>query len=167
MFREHDPVYSESNYEDDPSIKGGYIFLFVILGLLALYSIFYVVETQREKKQAERYREIFARRVASTIHFTGSRDKLTPEALGAEFKRMDKNNDGVLSKKEVREFLGDKMDNRDFEAMFAAIDVDQNDTVCFSEFCGFMVMIGQTHHEEAKVLGTTEKGSEEEAVINC
>jgi hypothetical protein len=172
-FREHDPIYSESEYQDDPSIKGGFIALFVILGLVVLVGTFYYVQTQREKKQAERYQHIFARRVAATINFTGTHDHLTPSLLEAEFKRMDEDGDGVLSKKELEHFLGDNMDKRDFEAMFAAIDIDHNETIEFSEFCAFMSMIGKTYDEETKAVGheaetdTEKNGSTEEKVINC
>ena len=73
----------------------------------------------------------FARRVAATINFTGTHEKLTPALLEAEFNRMDMDGDGVLSKKEMHAFMGDKMDDRDFEAMFAAIDPAQKGMVGF------------------------------------
>jgi hypothetical protein len=69
--------------------------------------------------------------------------QLTPEALASEFKNVDsKSPGGNILKKGLWNFLltgkaGD-LSESEFNALFAAIDLDQSGTVDFLEFCTFM-----------------------------
>jgi hypothetical protein len=138
MFAKSDPAVAESPYKEDPKIKGGFIALFVILCAVVVFGAAIVFHTMQINSQAARYREVFAKRIAETIEFSGKHDKLTPAALEDEFRRMDVDNDGKLSKAELQQFMGDKMSPKDFDAMFIAMDIDHSGTVEFAEFCSFM-----------------------------
>ncbi|MEM1003487.1 MAG: EF-hand domain-containing protein [Bacteroidota bacterium] len=54
------------------------------------------------------------------------------------FAQMDKNNDGMLSKEEIKdgyeEHFGMAIDDDEIDKMFAAIDTDGNGTIDYSEF---------------------------------
>jgi hypothetical protein len=83
-------------------------------------------------KTIARYRDSYASYSALLV--------TSPAELELEFKKIDTNNDGTLTKKEMRSFLS-KMDERDFDAMFAAIDIDGSGTVEFTEFCAFVAQV--------------------------
>lgn len=155
-----DPNCDPSPYEEpSASVKPGAIAGFVILGIAVLVLALYALHRYSAAKQAERYRTIFAKRIAETIQVRGSVRSMNPAALAAEFERIDSDvKDGKLSKEELWNFIssgkaGD-MDKHDFDALFAAIDLDKNGTVDFLEFCAFM---GNCHDEyrEARI----ERGS--------
>ena len=152
-----DPAVAMSPYEEEADVKGGFVFLFVLLGLGTVIGGFVAIQWKISSDQADRYAAEFAKRVAATINFTGTHEKLTPQLLQAEFARMDTDGDGVLSKKELHAFMGDTMDDRDFEAMFAAIDLDHSNTIEFAEFCGFMSHIADAYDAREKQIMSEEK----------
>mmetsp|Transcript_26220 Transcript_26220/g.60923 ORF Transcript_26220/g.60923 Transcript_26220/m.60923 type:complete len:214 (-) Transcript_26220:297-938(-) len=96
------------------------------------------------RQQASRNRAMFARRIAETIDMRASVRNLTPDALAREFRRIDEgvSRDGKISKEELWEFVSSgkagEMDQRDFDALFAAMDLDHNGDVDFVEFCAFL-----------------------------
>mmetsp|Transcript_23679 Transcript_23679/g.36571 ORF Transcript_23679/g.36571 Transcript_23679/m.36571 type:complete len:789 (-) Transcript_23679:232-2598(-) len=149
-FRKYDPIYNASPYTDDEDIKGGYIAMFVILGSLLLVGVLFYFHIQAVRKQSDRYKHQFARRVAETIDVNGTHEKLDAAALEAEFERMDTDRSGSISKEEMQAFMGDKLSHKDFNALFAAMDVDHNNTIDFAEFCAFMSHIGEVYDEETK-----------------
>ena len=160
-FQRFDPLYTETPYKDGSRMKGGWIAYFVIWGALVSLGMLYGWHTRYVSQQAERYKHNFARRIASTIDFDGTHEKLSPAVLQQEFKRMDADQNGVLSKQEMKTFMKNKMSDRDFEAMFAAIDLDHNGSVDFTEFCAFMGQIGALYDEE-RVATIEDSSSEEE-----
>ena len=115
--------------------------------------ILWCIHLYLQKQQAQRYRTAFATRIAETVRINrSSRRSLTPDALLSEFKRIDADvEDGKLSQEELWQFLSDgkagEMSRNDFDALFAAMDLDKNGSVDFLEFCAFM---GQCHDEYAK-----------------
>eukprot|EP00540_Astrosyne_radiata_P022821 CAMPEP_0116832214 /NCGR_PEP_ID=MMETSP0418-20121206/5770_1 /TAXON_ID=1158023 /ORGANISM="Astrosyne radiata, Strain 13vi08-1A" /LENGTH=161 /DNA_ID=CAMNT_0004461555 /DNA_START=329 /DNA_END=814 /DNA_ORIENTATION=+ len=103
----------------------------------------YAIHLYLVAKQAKRYRVLFAQRIAETVSVRASTRSLTPEALANEFRRIDTDaQDGKLSKDELWGFISSgkagEMDQKDFDALFAAVDLDKNGTVDFLEFCAFM-----------------------------
>ena len=135
---------SESPYQEPPaSLKPGVLAGFITAGVVFLCLIFLAILKYLAVLQAQRYRTIFARRIAETINVHGSMRALSPEALADEFKRIDADiKDGKLSKGELWEFLSDgkagEIHQKDFDALFAAIDLDSSGSVDFLEFCAFM-----------------------------
>jgi len=145
-----DPSCSESPYQEPPaSVKPGVIAGFVIAGVVLLVAVLYAIHRYLVAQQAKRYRITFAKRIADTINVQSSVRSLSPEALAEEFKQIDsKVQDGKLSKDELWEFISSgkagEMDQRDFDALFAAMDLDKSGSVDFLEFCAFM---GKCHDE--------------------
>jgi len=139
-----DPNCSESPYQEPPaSVKPGAIAGFVIAGVVLLVAVLYAIHLILQKQQERRFRTIFAKRIAETIKVRGSMRTLSPEALADEFRRIDQGvQDGKLSREELWEFISSgkagEMDKKDFDALFAAIDLDKSGSVDFLEFCAFM-----------------------------
>jgi hypothetical protein len=139
-----DPECSESPYQEpDASVESGAIAGFTVAGIMLLIVALYALHTMRAKQQAKRYKTRFAKRMADVIDLRASMRQLAPEALALEFKKIDsETQNGHISKEGLWNFLstgkaGD-LSESDFNALFAAIDVDQIGTVDFLEFCTFM-----------------------------
>ena len=133
-----DPKIADSPFDVTPRVKPAMIVLFVFISVAVVAAAGYAYHRITINSQADRYKELFAKRVAETIKFKG---KITAEALEDEFRRLDKDGDGELSKEELKSFMGDKMSSKDFEAMFMAMDIDHSGTVEFAEFCTFLTHI--------------------------
>mmetsp|Transcript_22800 Transcript_22800/g.52763 ORF Transcript_22800/g.52763 Transcript_22800/m.52763 type:complete len:332 (+) Transcript_22800:322-1317(+) len=140
-----DPNCSVSPYQEPPAtVKGSVIAGFTVAGVVLLVIILYGVHLYLVHAQVNRYRARFARRIAETIDVRASVRNLTPDALAREFERIDEgvSKDGKISKEELWEFIASgkagEMDQKDFDALFAAIDLDRNGEVDFVEFCAFM-----------------------------
>ena len=144
-----DPNCSESPYQEpDGKVKGSVVGGFTAMGAVIVIGILCVAFFIQLKKQQERIQRQFAQRVAETIDFHPSGDLvLTPEALRKEFEGIDDNSDGTLSKDELWTFMtsgkAGTMDKKDFEVMFKALDVDNNGTIDFLEFCTFLTACGK------------------------
>lgn len=143
-FCETDPECSPTTYQEpDASLKGGVIAGIVLVSVALLVSVLYLWHRHRIQQQNERIRKKFARRIAETVKLEGSTRQLSPEALLEEFQKIDAGVvDGFISKEELWEFVqsghaGD-LSESDFNALFAAIDLDDNGQVDFLEFCTFM-----------------------------
>jgi hypothetical protein len=139
-----DPECSSSPYkEPDASVESGAIAGFTVAGIVVLIAALYALHVWRTDQQAKRYKRMFAKRMADTIDVRASMRLLSPEALASEFKKIDSESpNGLISKEALWTFLssgkaGD-LSELDFNALFAAIDLDGNGTVDFLEFCTFM-----------------------------
>jgi carbonic anhydrase len=130
--------------KEETKVKPGFIALFVIIGITVLVGAAFYLHKMQLDSQSNRYRELFAKRIAETIEFTGKHGQLTPESLEDAFRRMDIDGDGNVSKEEMRQFMGDKMSAKDFDVMFIAMDIDHRGTVEFAEFCSFMTHVFAT-----------------------
>lgn len=143
-FCDQDPDCSVSIYQEpDASVNGGAIAGFAILCIAVLLVLLYGVHRYLQAQQAKRYRTVFAKRIADTISVRKSMRSLSPEAMAAEFKKIDSETpDGRISKKELWNFLSSgkagELSESDFNALFAVIDADDNGYVDFVEFCAFL-----------------------------
>jgi len=133
-----------------PSIVAG---LCIFLALLLIMALF-LAHRYVLRRQQKRFRVTFAARVAETISLRPSRRTLTPDVLGKEFAKIDKalgEGDGYISKEELWEFVSSgkagEMEEHDFNALFAALDVDHNGKVDFLEFCNFLSSCGSEFNE--------------------
>lgn len=118
----------------------------IILVIWAIF-LFYDVLVRRERRQLKAQldwnKQQFARRVAQELDIqVGNGKKVTIQALAGEYNRIDKNSDDLVSRDELKEYIGDEMNAKDFEVMWTAIDLDNNGTLDFNEFCNFMTEIG-------------------------
>lgn len=158
-----DPTSSQnpSPYDEGASASGWFIAVMVILCVGVLVILAYWWHTVQIQKQKDRISRQFARRVAETIKVEGAHNQLSAEALEEEFKRIDTDHSGYLSKSELKAFVNSgkigTMTDSDFNALFAALDVDGNGTVDFTEFCAFMAQCGQVYDEEEKGLSPDER----------
>jgi len=144
-FCEIDPhCVAEAKYQEpDATLKAGPIAGIVVACFVVLIGVLYYFHLQQMKAQAARNQAVFARRIAETIKLEGPDRELTPEALAEEFKKIDNGCvDGNIDKKELWEFLNsgkvNKMNEKDFNALFAALDTDGDGTVSFMEFSAYM-----------------------------
>jgi hypothetical protein len=147
-FAKYDPLTTSTPYSDDSQIKGGWIAFFVVIGFLLTVFLGWFWHMKRLEKQANRYKHQFARRVAETIQVDATHEKLKASDLEDEFKKIDSEGNGVITKNELKVFMGERINEKDFEVMFAAIDLDHNGTIEFSEFVAFMAQIGAIYDEE-------------------
>ena len=132
-----DPRSNASPYEEEGQARGGFIAGMVILGVIILLAIAYYLHHRQVQKQKDRISHRFARRVAETIRIEGSHTQLTAEALKEEFDRIDKDHSGMLTKEELKVFVESgkigKISESDFHALWAALDIDGDGAVNFTE----------------------------------
>ena len=152
MWRMYDPLYNPTPYEEDVGVKGGWIAFFVLIGVLFLVGILYAWHVYRINKQADRFKHQFARRIAETINLDHDK-RLSAKGLEDEFMAIDADGNGVITKEELMEFMGDRVSDQDFNVMFAAIDIDHSGAIDFAEFCAFMSQIGAILEEEEEKVG--------------
>lgn len=152
-FCETDPACSESPYQEpDGSVRVGPVVGFVILGIVLLLAPVLLYIWWEKKTQEKRFRRMFAARIAETIELSASNNALTPEGLTMEFKRIqsglkqDGGKNRYISKEDLWTFVssgkGGDMTKSDFEALFAAMDIDRDGKVNFLEFCNFLSLCG-------------------------
>lgn len=138
----HDPKCSTSPYQEPSAhVRGDAVVGFVVLGIFVLLVCLYYVHRALQKKETTRNRDIFARRIADTIHVGPS--ALSRKDLAAEFRQIDsKQPDGLLTRSELWDFFSSakagQIDEQDFDVLFAAIDLDGNGRVDYLEFCSFL-----------------------------
>ena len=151
-----DPLSNPSPYETDATARGGFIAGIVLLIVVILAIAGFIWHKRQINQQKERIAHRFARRVAQTIKIEGSHNMLTAEALKEEFDRIDKDHSGKLDKDELRVFVTSgkigSISESDFNALWAAIDVDGDGEVNFTEFCSFLATCGEVYDEEEKKL---------------
>lgn len=129
--------------EPDASVQAGPIVGIVVACFAVLLMALFFLHQKAMKEQAERNQAVFARRIAETIKLEGPDRELTPEALAEEFKKIDNGTtDGSIDKEELWNFVNSgnvsKMNQNDFNALFAALDTDGDGTVSFMEFSAYM-----------------------------
>jgi hypothetical protein len=137
-----DPNCSTSPYQEpDGSVKAGPIVGFVVAFFVIVIALLILWYHHRMAQRKARFRAKFARRIAETIKVTGSGHQLTPDNLAAEFKRIDTDNDGTISREELWEFISSgkagELTESDFNALFSAVDLDNSGSVDFMEFAAF------------------------------
>ena len=155
-----DPECSESPYkEPEGSVKSSAIAGFTVAGIVVLMAFLYGLHVWRTKQQARRFKKKFAKRMADTIDLRASMRQLSPDALAKEFQKIDRETPGGnISKEGLWNFLstgkaGD-LSESDFNALFAAIDLDQSGTVDFLEFCTFMGKCSEEYRSARRDRGS-------------
>lgn len=170
VYCTRDPECSPTTFvEPDATIKAGPI-VGIVCGVFAVILVaLFIAHRMVLKRQADRFKSVFAARIADSI---GTKPgQLTAEELQEEFNKIDSGEndggDGAVSKDELWQFMksgkaGDGMSQKDFNALFVAIDTDGSGQIDFMEFCAFM---GQVQgRAQTKNEATIKKDVEEQAM---
>ena len=149
LWCETDPSCAVNPYvEPTTAIRTGPLIGFIVLGVVFVGALIYFAMMHDRKMQKNRYRTMFARRIAQTITIRASPEQLTSDLLQKEFERIDQNGNGYIEKDDLWNFLNTGKVGRiaasDFEALWSVVDTDNSGKVYFLEFCAFM---GQCHDE--------------------
>jgi len=155
-----DPSCNVSMYQEpSASLNGVGIALVSVITIGIVSFSFYFFKRYMVANQRKRYTTHFAKQMADHLGHTGSISQLDPVELQNEFNRIDgglQGNDGLIQKDELWAWVQSGkmgvMSKNDFDALFAAIDVDGDGDVSFLEFCGFMARCGSAYDKEAEAL---------------
>lgn len=150
--------------EPDAQMKGGFIAMFVVLGVLLFSVAAFFLHRNAIDKQKKRYKEHFVRGIARNITIADSAGRVDPEQLKKEFDHIDKDKGGTISRDELKVFLKSgkvgEISDKDVDAMWAAIDIDNSGEVDFVEFIAFLGSCGtefDSISKEQKAMTKEEK----------
>mmetsp|Transcript_4784 Transcript_4784/g.11942 ORF Transcript_4784/g.11942 Transcript_4784/m.11942 type:complete len:474 (+) Transcript_4784:74-1495(+) len=146
QWQMNDPYFQESPYQEpDGSLKTGFIVGITIAGFVVFVSIAALIHRMGLARQERRIRTAVARAVASTMGKRRRAESLTPADLQKHFDSMDGDGDGHVTKAEVKAFLESspvaELEDKDFEVLFATLDLNHDDMIDFTEFCAFFSII--------------------------
>ncbi|EJK53298.1 hypothetical protein THAOC_27291 [Thalassiosira oceanica] len=94
------------------------------------------------KRKKAKYRRLFVERIAKEVELNrrGSVGPSEDELITA-FKSVDTSDDGFIEKDELRAFLSNgkiEVDDKDFDALFASMDLKGRGRVNFLDFCAYL-----------------------------
>lgn len=146
-------------------MRPGVVAAFCIAGAALIIVGLYIAHRWILKQQERRYKTTFAARVAETVSLRATRRTLTPDVLAKEFAKigqdLDEHQNGYITKEALWEFVSSgqagEMDEKDFNALFAALDVDKNEKVDFLEFCNFLSTCGQEYGAARTMVAEAQK----------
>lgn len=106
--------------------------------------IMYVIYTRFVEHREKRVKGEMVRSIADSMGVTISK-KLKRKDLEKMFNMIDDDANGILDKSEVRSLMDEagvnNMSDKDYDVLFAAIDLDGDGTWDFTEFCAFFASI--------------------------
>lgn len=106
--------------------------------------ILYVIYTRFLEHRENRLKDDMLRSIANSMGITKSKE-LKRKDLQKMFDMVDDDNNGILEKSEVKSLVDEAgvghMSEKDFEILFAAIDLDGDGTLDFMEFSAFFQSI--------------------------
>eukprot|EP01083_Nonionella_stella_P002333 6731_1 len=106
--------------------------------------ILYVIYTRFLEHRENRLKDEMLRSIANTMGLTKKR-QLKHKDLKKMYDMIDDDNNGILEKSEVRSLIDEagvnSMSEKDYDILFAAIDLDGDGTLDFMEFCAFFASI--------------------------
>ncbi|KAL7548956.1 hypothetical protein ACHAWF_014082, partial [Thalassiosira exigua] len=147
-----DPSCSASPYKEPvASMNGGGIALIVVLCVAFVSAVFYVIYRHAKSAQKNRYKKRLISAMARNITVMPAAGQLNHEDLKAEFDRIDKDKGGTISKEELWAYITNghmgTTSEKDFNAMWSVIDLDDSGEVDFVEFIAFLSNCGDQFEE--------------------
>lgn len=137
--------------EPDPQFTGGAIAMFVVIGVLGFSIIAYSIHKYILGKQKKRIQLHMVRGIAQNITIASSAGQMDGEALLKEFEHMDKDKGGTISKEEMKDWMADgklgEISDKDFDALWVAMDTDSSGEVDFVEFASYLSGCGEAFDE--------------------
>ena len=117
----------------------------------------------RLKQQEKRYKKRFVQQVARNITIAPSGGAIPADKLAEEIKHIGDHN-GKIKKQDLKNWMADgklgEISNSDFEALWAAMDIDGTGEVNAIQFCVFLSGCGDAFdevYEEQKHMSDDEK----------
>lgn len=147
-----DPSCSASPYQEPvASLNGGGVALIVVLCVAFVSAAFYVIYRHAKNAQKNRYKKHLISAMARNITVMPAPGQLNHEDLKAEFDRIDKDKGGTISKDELWKYITrghmGTTSEKDFNAMWSVIDLDDSGEVDFMEFIAFLSNCGDQFEE--------------------
>jgi len=144
-----DPVFGKSPYvEPSGVLTGGFIAGITIASIVIAVAIFSYVYKRGVKAQVKRVKDAVLKSIAKSMTVTMAQKPLTPRELEDIFKKIDTDGNGSISKDEVKGLVDEagvaNMSERDYNILFDSIDLDENGTLDFAEFCAFFTSIASS-----------------------
>jgi gas vesicle protein len=144
-WKTRDPALLTSPYvEPDGVLTGGFIAGVTIGSIIVACAIFYFIYKRGVEARERRVKAAVFKSIAQTMNITASKS-LSPQELESMFQKIDVDNNGNLSKAEIKGLVEDagvaEMADRDYDVLFSSIDLDGNGTLDFAEFCAFFTSI--------------------------
>eukprot|EP00578_Thalassiosira_sp_NH16_P002284 CAMPEP_0181139862 /NCGR_PEP_ID=MMETSP1071-20121207/35004_1 /TAXON_ID=35127 /ORGANISM="Thalassiosira sp., Strain NH16" /LENGTH=488 /DNA_ID=CAMNT_0023226789 /DNA_START=34 /DNA_END=1497 /DNA_ORIENTATION=- len=97
----------------------------VVASLFFVYDLLVRREIRALKEQSDRYKQKFGEIVKSRPS-TCNIDLKSKTALEILFNKLDKDGNGTVDRDELKLYVGDTIEEKDFEAMWENIDLDKN-----------------------------------------
>lgn len=128
--------------EEDGELRNGVIACFVIMGFIVMVGGVFFLWNVISKATESRYKTAFISRVCEDISLYKAMKEITPENLTREFKFIDKDDKGHITKGELLNFLlstkAQPIPDRDFSELWRRMDLNHNGVVTYTEFCAFI-----------------------------
>jgi len=161
-WKEQDPYLGTSPYiEPFGDLHTAFVIPVPILILYVIYTFF--LEHREKRLKGEMLRSI-----ANSMGLTKSK-QLKRKDLKKMYDMIDDDCNGVLEKSEVRSLIDeagiDSMSEKDYDILFAAIDLDGDGTLDFMEFCAFFASISVGESESETRRDSSQDHLYEEASI--
>jgi len=140
-----DPAFGKTPYiEPNGILTGGFIAGITIASIVIAVAIFSYVFKRGLEAREKRVKAAVLKSIAKSMTVTMSKN-LSPRELEDMFKKIDTDGNGSISKDEVKGLVDEagvaNMSERDYNVFFGCIDLDENGTLDFAEFCAFFASI--------------------------
>lgn len=137
----------------------------IAIGALAIVAVgLFVWHGYRLRKQRRRYKKRFVQQIARNINIGPSPREIPAETLAEEIQHISSSKNGIINKEDLRKWMFDIklnfMSDKDFEALWNAMDVDGRGVVEPLEFFVFLSMCGpefETVYHEVSNMSKAER----------
>jgi len=141
MWKQRDPFLGTSPYiEPDGVLTGGFIAGITIASIVVACTLFYFIHKHVAELREKRVKDAMLKSIAKSLNLTTSKN-LSPNELESMYKEIDADDNGKLSKDEIKGLINDAgvadMSDKDYDVLFSSVDIDGNGTLDFAEFCAF------------------------------